>query len=151
MIEIENIAKETQKAMQTIAAGMTPDCEEICLEPENNTPQEPEPSPVSIYDAISSLCEDIRTFYRDAGDNLLRAKAIRQLTKAYKTLASVQPVATVADLGMLQLMQGMKDYCTNCKSCDSCDLSVSVCDRLLPVAPQFWDLPGRVEDGKTEG
>lgn len=141
MIEIENIAKETQETLQLIVEGMTP-------EPENNTPQEPEPSPVSIYDAISSLCEDIRTFYRDAGDNLIRAKAIRQLTEAYKTLASVQ---TVADLGPLQLMQGLKDYCANCLDCTRCELNNEICDRLLYDSPEDWDLPGRVEDGKTEG
>lgn len=150
MIEIENIAKETQEALQTIAAGMTPACEETHPESQEDETMLPEDYRHTISDAISSLYEDICQ-HSNAIDNMARAGAVRILADAYKILASVQPVATVADLGMLQLMQGMKDYCTNCKSCDSCDLSVSVCDRLLPVAPQFWDLPGRVEDGKTEG
>ena len=124
MIEIKDIAKETQETLQSIA----------------ELQEDTEPRPTSVYDAISSLCEDIRTFYRDAGDNLFRAKAIRQLADAYKILASIPQPVDVTD--PVQLMQGLKDYCAAREDCRDCPVGADRCTSLLgdKTSPEEWDL-----------
>lgn len=124
MIEIKDIAKETQETLQNI------------VDQQDDT----EPRPTSVYDAISSLCEDIRTFYRDAGDNLFRAKAIRQLADAYKILASIPQPVDVMD--PVQMLQGLKDYCTGVRDCEDCPIGADRCQRLLgeDISPEEWNL-----------
>lgn len=136
MIEIEKIAKETQEALQTIAAEMPPDCEEIHPESQEDETMLPEDYRHTISDAISSLCEDICQ-HPNAIDNMARAGAVRILAEAQKQLSDVS-VQTP-----LQLMQRLKVYCATQQNCSQCELSGDTCGRLLGAnTPESWDLEG---------
>lgn len=126
MQTVGNVAKETQKALQAV------------VDQQDDT----EPRPVSIYDAISSLCDDIIRYYNDPEGNHIRAKAIRQLADAYKILASIPQPVDVMD--PMQMLQGLKDYCAVRADCDQCKLDAETCKRLLgdDIPPSDWDLPG---------
>lgn len=139
MIEIENIAKETQEALQTIAAGMTPACEETHPESQEDETMLPEDYRHTISDAISSLYEDICQ-HSNAIDNMARAGAVRILADAYKILASVpQPVD---NMDPLKLLQGLKTYCASCEDCAQCKLANEICDKYLYDSPESWNLEG---------
>lgn len=139
MIEIENIAKETQEALQTIAAGMTPACEETHPESQEDETMLPEDYRHTISDAISSLYEDICQ-HSNAIDNMARAGAVRILANAYKILASVpQPVD---NMDPLKLLQGLKTYCASCEDCAQCKLDNETCDKYLNDPPEIWNLEG---------
>lgn len=131
MIEIKDIAKETQSTMQPIWKWTTPDGDTDVLLPEDYRH--------TIFDAISSLCEDICQS-KDALDNLNRGKAIHNLADAYRTLSKSQSAPTVADPNPVQLMQELKAYCTAREDCALCTMPRAYCDKYLADAPADWNL-----------